>query len=546
MRFLYLILLSLLPTINSFAYDVSGIAVNSETGDPLSGFDILLVYPSGGVAGDAVTNSNGIFTITGISNGTYGLEFYTYPDPIIISGDYFVRTIYDGQVEVNGGNITGLEFSISPHHPDYVLTGALLDAVTNDTITIQDFQVQMKMKYYTKFFIDYATENGTYILENLPDYTYEFTLFENDYFEGISTEITIDSIGPDTVKMDFYLEPKTGATVSGVLLDSVTNQPIMQEGRTIKLQAINSIFTQTNDQGEFTFINVPPGTYANISVASQDTNYFNCNGSEITGFSVPEQGLENVQLFQKPWVSIHKVTSESYTFEPGETKTIKFSITNDDLNYGAIWGVQLQFPDGVTVISSTPFYSEQTGGTIFDKLPDCSSDMKKDWEGWHWVGIPPYASSEGNLDELNESAWAEITIEFPDSVTMETAPVFYEIFYEIHCFNIQPFSYGTIMLENEKISGNEEYLAGENSIRSYPNPAVDKASIEISLDQTSKGDLLLYTLSGQPLINLQNKVFKKGITTTTLNVSSFDAGIYYYVFTTNNLRLTGKLVVSRY
>ncbi len=542
-------LLLLLPGIflltNTYAYQVSGTASNSETGEPLPGFDILITYIGGGIAGSATTGPDGSFVITDIPDGTYGLEFYTYPDPIILNGDYFMRTIYNDQITVSGGNVSGIDFSIPPHHPVYTLTGVLYDDVTKDTITIQNFQIQAKMQYLVKFFYDFETENGTYIIEDLPDWTYEFNLFENDYYEGITTEITIDTMSPDTIHMDFYLQPKMGATVSGVLLDSTTNQPIMQAGRSIQLEAPNSFFTETNDQGEFTFINIPPGVYGGINVTSQDTDYVNCVGSELGGITVPEEGVDSVVLYQKPWISLHEITADDYSFIPGETKTVKFSIVNDDLSYGSIWGVNLIFPEGVTVLNTEPFYSADNSDVIFDQLPECSSNVIKAWEGWHFVGIPPYASSDGNLDELNESAWSDVTLQFADSATMETAPVFYEIFYDIHCFTIQPFSYGTIMMVNDNITGNEEHRAGNNSVMSYPNPATDRAKIMISLDKARKGKISIYNISGQSVMTLQPKVFKKGNSEIPLNTSNIENGIYYYTFLADDIRMTGRLVISR-
>ncbi len=546
MKKLLLLLSTLFLLSNLYAYEVSGVATNSETGDPLPDFDILLTYPAGGIAGSATTQPDGSFTIMNIPDGTYDLEFYTYPDPIIINGDYFMSASYDGQVIVNGGNVTGIEFPIPPHHPDYTLTGVLYDAVTQDTIMIQDFQVQAKMQYLVEFFIDFETENGMYLLEDMPDWTYEFTLFDNDYYTGVDTMITIDTLSPDTLQVDFYLEPKMGATVSGVLLDSTTNEPIMQAGRTIRLKAINSLFTETNDQGEFTFINVPPGTYASIKPTSQDTDYVDCVGSEITGFNVPESGVDNVELYQKPWVSLHEVTADAYTFVPGETKTVKFSIVNDDLSYGSIWGVNLIFPEGVTVTNTEPFYNMSNTDVIFDELPDCSSDELKAWEGWHFVGIPPYASSEGNLDELNESTWSEVTLQFADSATMETAPVFFEIYYDIHCFTIQPFSYGNIMMVNENIfTGTNEQPTDINRLQSYPNPAAENAHIRVTLNRAQTGQIALYDMSGQTVMALDAQRYKKGNTEVSLNTGSLDNGIYYYTFLSDDIRLTGKLVISR-
>jgi len=545
MKTLLLLTLSLLFAMHTNAYEVSGTATNAETGNPLVNVDIILAYTTGGIAGESVTSSDGSFTITGIEDGTYQLELYTYPDPIILGGDYFLPTTYDDLITINGSNVSGIEFKIPPHHPIYTLTGVLYDAVTNDTIKIQDFQVQAKMKYLVEFFIDYETENGVYILENMPDWTYEFTLFDNDYYEGVAQDITIDTLGPDTIQMDFYLQPKMGATVSGVLLDSATNQPVMQAGRSIKLQAINSLFTETNDQGEFTFVNVPPDIYADIEVTSQDTDYVNCSGSEITGFTVSEGGVSDVELYQKQWISIHEVTADGYTFEPGETKTVKFSIVNDDLSYGAIWGVNLIFPEGVTVLSSTPFYCVTGDDVIFDQLPDCSSDERKAWEGWHFVGIPPYASSEGNLEILNEAAWANLTLQFADSASMEMAPIFYEIYYDIHCFSIQPFSYGTLMMVNDNITGASESLAIGNRVNIYPNPAKSQAIISLNLDRTRKGRIVLSDIAGQEVMNTEPRIFNEGNSKIEINTGRITNGIYYYTFFSDDIRLTDKLVIFK-
>lgn len=546
MRKLILFFTALFFTFNAFSQNVSGTATNAETGAPLAGFDILLTWPNGGIADEALTGDDGSFVFTDVEDGTYGLEFYTYPDPVMINGDYFMMETYDDDIVVDGGNVSGIMFEIPPHHPTYTLTGALLDATTNDTINIQNFQVRAKLKYYVEFFYDFETDAGTYTIENMPDWTYEFNIFENDYYEGVATEITIDPMSPDTIHMDYYLEPKMGATVSGVLLDSTTGDPILMAGRTIVLSAPNSLFTETNDQGEFTFINVPPGTYGSIYANSQDTSYVNTTLSRITGVTVPPEGLDGIELYQKPWISIHHITADITTFVPGETETVKFSIVNDDLSYGAIWGVNLILPEGVTIVNPTPFYSYANNEVIFDTKPDCSSDMVKAWEGWHFVGIPPYASAEGNLDVLNESAFADLTLEFADSASMENAPIFYEIFYDIHCYTIMPFSFGTIMMENdESVTGINNPTTANNRVISYPNPAADQANIRVNLDQTREGSIVLYDLTGQEVMNTGNKIYQEGNNTVRINTSRLNNGIYHYNFLADDLKLTGKLVVSR-
>ncbi|MDA3943115.1 MAG: T9SS type A sorting domain-containing protein [Bacteroidetes bacterium] len=544
-KLLLFLIITIFLSLNNFAANVSGVAVNSETGEPFSGIDILLTYTDGGVASYTTTASDGSFTLTDIFDGIYELEFYSYPDPVIINGDYFLRTIYEEEITVNGEDITGIEFNIPPHHPDYVLTGNLYDAVTNEIITVQDFQVRMQLDYYVEFFYDNSTENGMYSIDNLPNFSYELIVFENEYYEGVTLDVTIDTLGNDTINMDFYLEPKMGVTVSGVLIDSVSNQPIMMSGRSIKLSSSNSIFTETNENGEFSFINVPPGTYSGIEVTTQDTSYVNCVGCEISSIEVSDEDISDLQLYQKPWVSIHEITANNLTFNPGETKTVKFYIENDDLSYGSIWGVNLIFPEGVTVQNASPFYNEENNEMIFDLLPDCGTESIIAWQGWHWTGIPQFSSTEGNLDILNETAMTEVSLEFADSSSMESVDIFYEIYYETHCFWTQPFSYGTVMMINENILGVDENKKIKNKINSFPNPATDNLTLLINLDKKRKGELSIYNISGQKVMSLPTRIFKKGTMEIVVNISTLENGIYFYRFVSEDLNINGKWVISR-
>ncbi len=544
MKRIFLLSIAILLSSQVLPHNLTGTARDSETGDPLAGFDILLTYPSGGIASSATTLSDGTFVLSDVADGTYNMEFYAY-DPIILNGDYYLRTIYADTILVNGMDVTGIEFNIPPHHPNYYVSGTLYDATTNEPLLNQNIDLRLQMIYYSQFFYASSEDDGTYLFSGIPDWTYDFTVFENDYYQGEVTQITIDTLGPDTLQMDFYLQPKSGATVSGVLLDSTTNEPIMQAGRSIVIQAINSLFTQTDSLGQFTFVNVPPGIYANIHTSSQDTDYVNCSGSEITSLMVPDSGLSNIQLYQKPWISIHKVTANANTFEPGETKTITFSIVNDNLSYGSIWGLNLIFPDGVSVVNTMPFYSTQNNDVIFDEKPECGTGSIKAWEGWHWVGIPPYASSEGNLDELNEAAWCNVTVTFADSVAMDSLGIFYEVFYQSHCNSIQPFSYGTIMMVNDNFPlGNKEYSNDISGINVYPNPARDKATFNISLGKATTGNLLIRDITGREVLASGQTSFHKGNNTIELATAGLKDGLYFYTFRTENQERTGKIMIS--
>jgi hypothetical protein len=230
---------------------------------------------------------------------------------------------------------------------------------------------------------------------------------------------------------------------------------------------------------------------------------------------------------------------------PGETRTIRFFIKNDDLSYGSIWGLNLIFPDGVTVMNTTPFYSTANNEMIFDKLPDCGTDKIISWEGWHWIGIPPYADADGNLDVLNETAWTDVTLKFADSASMEELPVHYEIYYKKHCFTIQPFSYGTVMMENnENAAGIDQQTSDLNEVVSYPNPAFDYVTFGIYLQEPQEGEIRIYDVAGRTVQQRISLQFRKGENKQRFDISQLQAGIYYYSFIGDNIKLTGELMKS--
>lgn len=150
-----------------------------------------------------------------------------------------------------------------------------------------------------------------------------------------------------------------------------------------------------------------------------------------------------------------------------------------------------------------------------------------------------------NLEMLNESAHAEVTLEFADSASMESAPIFYEIYYDKHCFDIQPFSYGTIMMESENSTDVEEQPGDENTIRVYPNPASGQAAFLIRLDRERKGEVTLFDISGQEVKKLASKIFQKGETEILLNTTGLKGGVYHYTFFADDIRMRGKLVVTK-
>ena len=143
----------------------------------------------------------------------------------------------------------------------------------NDTITIQDFQVHAKMKYHRIFLSIMKLKTGftswRIYLTGLTNLPFSIMIIMKD----TALDVTIDHPG-SRHDSDGFL-PAAENRVKRFPVYCWTAQPINRSCKRegiLQLQAINSLFTETNDQGEFTFINVPPSTYANFKATSLDTD----------------------------------------------------------------------------------------------------------------------------------------------------------------------------------------------------------------------------------------------------------------------------------
>jgi len=452
-----------------FGYDVSGKVLDSETGESLAGIDLYLDLQSGQVK-TATTQADGTFTFNYVPDGMHQLVFHDI-SPVMINGDYYLYT--EGpDVFVNGANVTGINFPLDPHHPVYQVTGTLYDALTNQPLINQNVSLRLDFFAHSGFFFAWLEDDGTYTFADfIPDWTYTFNVFENDYYEGDEMILTIDSISPELINIDFYLQPKDGVSVSGRLFDISTNEPILMANRTIRLDAINSLFTETNEDGKFMFVNVDPGYYPYISVTSEDTAYINCPQSTIYDITVPSNGLGDIQLYQTPFETVHKVHVYDKTFTPGESKTFQFSLVQSDLAYGAIWGVELIVPDGMTALNTQPFYRYSNGQQVFDYIGTCYSGDQMVWEGYHSV----FGSGNvGNLQALNDSVYADVEFQFDPGITQNPA-IFYHVFYNYACTG-GPYSYGYIVLgpDNNKTLNLKAMLEGPfNGSEMMPGMSLD-------------------------------------------------------------------------
>lgn len=81
-------------------------------------------------------------------------------------------------------------------------------------------------------------------------------------------------------------------------------------------------------------------------------------------------------------------------------------------------------------------------------------------------------------------------------------------------------------------------------VQSYPNPAVNHTTIMVKTEKTGQINLSVYNVLGQEIYRATDEGKTLGAHSFTLNVSGFEAGIYFYTVEIGNKKVTNKMLVK--
>lgn len=136
-------------------------------------------------------------------------------------------------------------------------------------------------------------------------------------------------------------------------------------------------------------------------------------------------------------------------------------------------------------------------------------------------------------------------VHFDENFPEQDAEIFYEVFYSYACV-WQPFSFGTIMVENADLSvGVDDPTSLEKNVIAYPNPTSDATEISVTLGGPENGTIAVFDITGNMVLDPVSACFKPGTTAVKINTESLREGIYFYTFTSEKEILSGKLVIAR-
>ncbi len=247
---------------------ISGVVTDSITGNPIPNAQVNARKINGHGCGMAVTDENGYYIIQNLAPGLYMVNCHAqnyypkhYPEPVEV---------------VAGQTTTDINFALRPYTPPPGERGSISGIVT-DSLTGNPIPNARVTACGPSCGWAITNENGEYIIENLIPGEYRVTANAMNYFPKRYPEMVTVSPNQNTPNIDFQLvrrfmpPPRGTGSISGVVLDSLTNQPIANAqvvamlllGRRPRIigRAI------TNENGEYIIENLPTGDYIVIARA---------------------------------------------------------------------------------------------------------------------------------------------------------------------------------------------------------------------------------------------------------------------------------------
>lgn len=94
-------------------------------------------------------------------------------------------------------------------------------------------------------------------------------------------------------------------------------------------------------------------------------------------------------------------------------------------------------------------------------------------------------------------------------------------------------------------SGINESKSEIGAVNIYPNPAADKASLNISLNKTGKVTVTLFDMTGKAVMDLFAGQMNAGTNTISVNTAELPAGIYFTKIISDNYSKTVKTVIAK-
>ena len=196
----------------------------SSGGQPAAGVNVTVFNSSGSTAGYGSTDATGAYTVTGLTPGTYTVEFL----PPTASGVNAVPQYYNGKttaasadpVTVAGGHFATVSTDLPTGGQ---ITGAVTDASTHAALPGVEVYVYSSSGGYSGY--GYTDAKGNYTISSLATGTYQvsFYPYDNSHLGSGQSGVSVTA-GSATSGINAALA--TGGTIAGTITDAVSGHVV--------------------------------------------------------------------------------------------------------------------------------------------------------------------------------------------------------------------------------------------------------------------------------------------------------------------------------
>jgi len=292
----------------------------------------------------------------------------------------------------------------------------------------------------------------------------------------------------------------------------------------------NSYVVTSADDGMFGFENVMAGTGYILMSTDEDIDYWNGEDGyqeigEITGGET-----YSMNYLMQPYEAINRFVTVDAEETGGNLLTMTLQMEN---NSTEIWGIQMDIPEGVTVLEKSPLTSN--GGSFVVMSPD---EMLTTDEMLVWQGI-----GSNGLGTFLPGMTAEVTFTLQMQNAREGEK---EIFYRVYSrtpgdFDQPLYDFGTIPLTTALGIFDRNDI---ETVSVYPNPGSGKIYVKLDQEAGDETTFKVYGIRGKAVYQKTKQLSTGGANTVTLDLTFLPRGLYFLEVNSGNKRYSAKILLN--
>jgi Secretion system C-terminal sorting domain len=255
-------------------------------------------------------------------------------------------------------------------------------------------------------------------------------------------------------------------------------------------------------------------------------------GTTVTGLAI-EMGDTTVTCYKNDATGFYNLG------DADDSITVRFTPSLRLMKY--------PFTYNTTFTDSTKLIISQLGNPVLDTLPFTQTTLV---DAYGTVRTPI-----GNFDALRVKESATFTIElfglpaqfntvsYRWVTAQHSAGIFSQTRQVLSFFGQTDTSYSGEFIMRQTVGTEETTSEMTPSLKTYPNPTIDKVQLDFELEKTEKVAVILYNLAGQTITVVPSKSYNAGKNTLEVDLQSLPKGTYLILMHSESKKLGSQKVI---